>query len=427
MVSLAAVQVVTAASATLVSLYFAETGESQAVAAAAPAFYSLGFLLGCFFAAGPIASVGYIRSFAAAAAISAASALLFSLTENVPALLAVRLFTGVATAVLFAIGDSWVNEAADGSSRGRLLAIYAVIMGLMSVASQLVIMFVPEDLNKSFVLVSLLYCFAIVVIAGTRTNPPEIKSSAAVRIGALFKESPTGMVGAFTVGAVQTALLSIVPYRLAIFDFDSLEIALLVGSLYLGRILFQFPIGKASDGMDRRVVILVLSCVATTCFLVLSIMGTGDGTAFRELEDMYTITPVLVFSILLGACFLTLYSVLVAHALDRTPPVFVSASAITMLLAYTIGSVIGPLIVSVGSEFFGDMTLGWFSFGAMTIFSAFVAYRIKTVVPVSKAEKSATVVVPQNSVELAPTTKRKDTIVQADTSEREIEETEKKE
>ncbi len=426
MISLAAVQVVTAASATLVSLYFAETGESQAVAAAAPACYSLGFLLGCFYAAGPIASVGYIRSFAAAAAISAASALLFSLTENVPALLAVRLFTGVATAVLFAIGDSWVNEAADGSSRGRLLAIYAVIMGLMSVASQLVIMFVPEDLNKSFVLVSLLYCFAIVVIAGTRTNPPEIKSSAAVRIGALFKESPSGMVGAFTVGAVQTALLSIVPYRLAIFDFDSLEIALLVGSLYLGRILFQFPIGKASDSMDRRVVILVLSCVASACFLVLSIMGKGDGTALRELEDMYTITPVLFFSILLGACFLTLYSVLVAHALDRTPPVFVSASAITMLLAYTIGSVIGPLLVSAGSEVFGDMTLGWFSFGAMTIFSAFVAYRINSVAPVSKAEKSSTGVVPQNSVELAPTTKRKDTIVQVDAPERETEETEKK-
>ncbi len=126
MLAMAAIQLVTAASGTLVALYFAETGASQASAAIASASYSLGFLLGCFFAAGPISKIGYIRSFSAGAAISAGSALVFSLTEFEPALFFVRLMTGVATAGLFAIGDSWINEAADKASRGRLLAIYAV-------------------------------------------------------------------------------------------------------------------------------------------------------------------------------------------------------------------------------------------------------------------------------------------------------------
>ncbi|WP_145975777.1 hypothetical protein [Ruegeria atlantica] len=48
----ASVQLVTAASGTLVALYFAETGASQEVAALAPAAYSLGFLIGCFYIAG---------------------------------------------------------------------------------------------------------------------------------------------------------------------------------------------------------------------------------------------------------------------------------------------------------------------------------------------------------------------------------------
>jgi hypothetical protein len=49
---MAAVQLVTAASATIVALYFAETGASLEAAALAPAFYSLGFLVGCFYVAG---------------------------------------------------------------------------------------------------------------------------------------------------------------------------------------------------------------------------------------------------------------------------------------------------------------------------------------------------------------------------------------
>lgn len=408
MIALAAVQLVTAASSTLVSLYFAETGASQSIAALASAMYSMGFLLGCFYAAGPISSIGYIRAFSAAAALSAASALLFSLTEFVPALLFVRMMTGVATAGLFAVGDSWINESSGNESRGRLLSIYAVAMGLMSVASQLVIMFVPEDLNKSFVLVSLLYCFAIVVIAAARTDPPEIKSKAAVRLRGLFKESPSAFTGSFVVGAIQTAILSIVPFRYAMIGLTATNISILIGALYLGRILFQFHLGKYSDKVDRRIVILGTASVATILLFGLSFLGSGDGAFMMEILDNFGYWPILLLSILLGGSLLTMYSLLVAHALDRTPPVFVSANAITMLFTYTVGCVAGPLFVSVLSEFWGDGALAWITFSLMAAFTCLLIYRIKTVAPAERAEKVSRVAVTQNSVELPPTEKREE-------------------
>lgn len=408
MLALAAVQLVTAASATLVSLYFAETGASQTTAAMASAMYNGGFLIGCFYAAGPISSIGYIRAFSAAAAISAASALLFSLTELVPALLVVRMMTGVATAGLFAIGDSWINESSSNASRGRLLSIYAVAMGLMSVASQLVIMFAPEDLNKSFVLVSLLYCFAIVVIAAARTDPPEIKSKAVVRIRGLFKESPSAFTGSFVVGAVQTSILSIVPFRFSMLGLTATTISVVIGSIYLGRILFQFNLGKFSDKVDRRLVILGSASVASVLLFGMSFLGNGDGKFMLEIVERYGYAPIIVNSLLLGGSLLTMYSLLVAHALDRTPPVYVSANAVTMLFTYTVGCVAGPLLVSLLSEFWGDGVLGWFSFGLMAAYTSLLVYRIKTVAPAERAEKVARVAVNQNSVELTPKAKRKE-------------------
>ncbi len=406
MLAMAAIQLVTAASGTLVALYFAETGASQASAAIASASYSLGFLLGCFFAAGPISKIGYIRSFSAGAAISAGSALVFSLTEFEPALFFVRLMTGVATAGLFAIGDSWINEAADKASRGRLLAIYAVVMGIMSVTSQIVIVLAPDDLDRAFVLVTLLYCFAIVVIAATRTTPPEIKSSANVRVLPLLKEAPTAMTGAFAVGFVQISVLSIVPYRLSVLGVSTIDVALLIGATYLGRILLQFPLGKRSDSTDRRRVIFAASLFATIILLGLSYFGTGDGVVFLQTSAQYSIVPFLVISILLGGSLLTIYSLLVAHALDRSAPVFVSSSAVTMLLSYTIGSVVGPLFVSFASEIAGDGALGWICFVVMACYTIYGAYRIKTVEPAPRAEKAERPIVNQNSLELAPAAKR---------------------
>ena len=249
-IAMASIQLVTAASGTLVALYFAETGASQEVAALAPALYSIGFLLGCFHIAGWIGRIGHIRSFAAGAAVCVASVLLFSLTELLVPLLIVRFTAGLATAGLFAIGDAWISQSANEANRGRLLATYAIVLGTMSFGSQMTIQFLPDDLDDAFVVISLLYCLAIVVLTAARINPPAAHTDASVRILALFKDSPTAWIGSFTVGMVATTLLNLSPYRAAAQGVDPKDIALALGALYLGRIIFMYPLGRASDRYD---------------------------------------------------------------------------------------------------------------------------------------------------------------------------------
>ncbi|SMP36647.1 Predicted arabinose efflux permease, MFS family [Shimia sagamensis] len=404
--AVAAIQLVTAASGTIVALYFAGTGASQEIAALAPAAYSLGFLIGCFFIAGWITSIGHIRAFSAAAAICTASALLFSVTDNEPTLLFVRFLTGIATAGLFAIGDAWISETVDGSSRGRLLAVFAIILGLMSVLSQVIVIITPDDLNQSFVLVSLLYCLAIVVIAATPSTPPEGKERANVRVKALFADAPTAAFGAIAVGIVSTVFMNVVPYRAAVIGVDAVDVAIAMGAIYVGRILFLYPLGLMSDRMDRRRVILVASVIASFALLTFALLSTGDGVRHAVIVGTPVYRLVFVGLILLGGSMLTLYSLLLAHAMDRTVPVYVASSAVTMLFVFTIGGIIGPLLTSAVSAVFGDMAMGWMLMIVMAAFAVLTAVRIKTVAPAAKAEQTNFKAAETTSLKSAPTQKR---------------------
>ncbi len=405
-IGMASVQIVTAASATLVALYFAETGASQEVAALAPAFYSLGFLVGCFYIAGWLSAIGHIRSFAAGAGICTASALAFSVSDSVPFLLVVRFAIGVATAGLFAIGDAWISESADKESRGRLLAIYAIVLGTMSVASQFLIQLLPDDLDEAFVLISMLYCLAIVVLSAAQTDPPALKSNANVRIKAMFQDSPTAWVGAFVVGMVATTLLSVAPYHAAVLGIETRDIGLAIGVLYLGRIVFMYPLGNLSDRIDRRLVIMMSSVLAAFLLASVAVLGSGDETAYILAAGPGWQVLQLAAFLLLGGSLLTLYSLLAAHAMDRTPPVFVASASVTMLFVSTVGAIVGPLLAGAVSGIFGDISLFWFLVLITISYAGFAGLRLIRKDAAASAEKTHHKVAQTNSVELTPEVKR---------------------
>jgi MFS family permease len=404
--AMASIQLVTAASGTIVALYFAETGASQAEAALAPAFYSLGFLAGCFYVSKWISEIGHIRALAASAAICIASALLFSAIESVPVLLAIRFATGVATAAIFAIGDAWISDTVSSSSRGRMLAIYAVILGLMSVGSQILVIVTPGDLNQAFVLVSLCYCLAIVVIAATRTNPPQIRANATVRLKETFGYSLTAVVGVFAVGIVSAILLSVAPYRAAKLGIEATEIAYMIGALYLGRILFQYPLGWLSDQVDRHLVILAVSVVTAVLLLIMATLSTGDGTFYSRISGSSAYFVMLGGFILLGGSLLTMYSLLVAQAIDRTPSDYAASSSVTLLFAFTLGGIAGPIIASFSSLVFGNTAIGWLNFAAMFGFCLTSAWAYRYLPAVTEEEQTQFALVEPTSVETATVEKQ---------------------
>ncbi|WP_170782792.1 MFS transporter [Ruegeria lacuscaerulensis] len=407
-VAMAAVQLATAGSGTLVPLAFSEIGASQEAASFAASAYSAGFLVGCFVVARSIADIGHIRAFASGAAITIAVAILFSVSTNTPFLVFLRFLSGLATAGLFSIGDTWINETAEEKTRGRVLAVYAIIVGVVAVFSQFLVFVVPGDIREVFVYVALFYCISIVVISTTRSSPPNNETTVPIRIRGLFKDAPAAVLGVFAMGMVSTTLLSVVPYNAAQLGVEIIDVALMVALIYLGRVLFQFPLGWLSDKMDRRKVILIATVTATVVLLLMAVLVDVDYDHSVNSFDYNSIGFVIlcIILMLLGGSLLTQYSLLVAHALDRTVPVYVSSAAVTMLLVWTLGSISGPLIANLVTTFFGDIALYWVNFAVMFCFALYLGQRIWSVEPVSRAEQTFHTEVLPTSTEMAPTEKR---------------------
>lgn len=405
-VAMAIIQLATAASGTLVPLVFSELGASQEEASLAASAYSFGFLLGCFVVSKSIADVGHIRAFAAGAAITTAAAILLTLSNSIALLVFFRFLGGMATAGLFSIGDAWISGSAQQSARGKVLAVYSVILGLVSVLSQFLVVSTPENTRDAFSFIALVYCGAILVLAITRTAPPDSRSKASIRLRGLLRDAPAAAVGVFTMGMVSTTLLSVAPYHAVQLGIAVYDVALLVGLIYLGRVLFQFPLGWFSDKIDRRVVIFFASVIATGVLFLMALLvdPSYEPEPFNYASTSFFALCVLMIA--LGGSLLTLYSVLVAHAVDRTAPVFVSSAAITMLLVWTLGSITGPLLANAITTQFGDTAMHWGNFAVMLAYVVFLGGRIKAAGATPHAEQTKHTGAMPTSTAMAPTRKR---------------------
>src|SRR6202451_1764791 len=90
--------------------------------------YYIGYLLGTAAAPRLLRQGGHIRGFAALAAVASAAILVQgALVHPVPWAL-MRLLSGLCFAGIYVVAESWLNDRATRTNRGRLLAVYMLIL-----------------------------------------------------------------------------------------------------------------------------------------------------------------------------------------------------------------------------------------------------------------------------------------------------------
>jgi MFS family permease len=90
------------------------------------AAYFVGLTVGCFVCPYAIRRAGHIRSFAALAAIAAATALMLALWPHPVTWAILRAFTGFCFAGLWMVIEGWLNASTSNKTRGGLLSIYTI-------------------------------------------------------------------------------------------------------------------------------------------------------------------------------------------------------------------------------------------------------------------------------------------------------------
>ena len=365
MVSVALLMLSNSLFSTLLALRAKIEGYSNEFIGLTMSVYFIGFCIGTFRSAPLINRVGHIRSFAAFGAIASASTLCFVLVIHPWAWLIARLVMGASIAGMFVVAESWLNNRASNEIRGTVLAIYIGIGYLAAAIGQQALPWSnPADANL-FLLVAIFLSLAVVPVSLTRATHPDPIPSPRLDLRRLLFTSPAAVTGCFAAGLAIGALWGLAPIYARDIGLSVNQVAMFMSAALVGGLLFQLPIGRLSDRLDRRGVLL-----GTTLLGGLIAISLALG-------------PALPFPALLGAIFLyygftsTLYPLSLAYANDYLEHDDVITMGSGFVLAFSVGAALGPIAASLTMRWTGPSGLFLFEILVASGLTLFTLWRMR--------------------------------------------------
>lgn len=294
--------------------------------------YFAGFIAGCLFVPGMVARAGHIRAFGALAALAAASALIFALFVSAPVWIVLRIITGFCFAGLYMIIESWINEKSSNENRGQVLSVYRIV----DLAAVTIGQFLLTAANPAgfvlFSLVSILVALSIVPVSMTKSTAPQPLAQTKLNLRKLIDVSPLAAAGSCAVGLANGAFWGIAPVFIQQLGYASGMVAIFMSVVIVAGALAQWPVGYASDIVDRR---KVLVAIAGAC---------GFSGLFLWLFAETSPALLLIGAGMFGIFAMPLFGLSAAHANDHAEADEFVAISGGLLLLYAAGAVIGPLL-----------------------------------------------------------------------------------
>ena len=218
--------------------------------------WSVGFVLGCLFLPAVVRRVGHVRAYGVMASVAAVVILLNLLILSPAAWIAMRALSGFCFAGAAMIVESWLNERASRENRGTIFSIYQMVNFTASTAGQLLMVITPPSDSFFFAIGAILYCLAILPTALSKAEHPRPLKTNRLDVRRLYRTSPVSAVGCFMIGMVNGAFGTLGAVYGQRIGLAVSQVAILMAGAVLGGALIQFPLGRISDRMDRRKVLV---------------------------------------------------------------------------------------------------------------------------------------------------------------------------
>lgn len=320
--------------------------------------YYVGFLLGTRRIAVMIRRVGHVRVFSALASLVSAAFILYSVAPSPELWIGLRLLVGFCFAGLYVVAESWLNEAATNETRGQALSLYMIVQMVGIISAQALVNFADPSGYTLFIIMSVLVSISFAPILLTVSAAPAYQTTKPMTLRQLFAISPLGCVGTFTLGGVYAAIFGMASVFGTTRGLSVSQISAFVAAIYFGGLVCQFPIGWASDRMDRRVLITGLTALGALVTLF----------AFVMPEALWLL---LVVAFLIGGVANPLYSLLIAYTNDFLDHSDMAAASGGLLFINGLGAISGPFVIGWLMTWLGAD--GYFLFLAI-LFAAVTGY-----------------------------------------------------
>jgi MFS family permease len=335
--SISVVGLATGVTLPLVSVRLSQSGATPAMIAALAALPALGTL------AISLALSALTRAFGSRAMLLAALALscLSVLTLATPFALLPwslsRLAMGVATGILFALGETRILEVARGEVRGRWTGVYATSLTACQLTGPALLALLGPQSQWPVGIAAAMHGVAFVLLASDRWEPPPATPERQLSWHERLQGALPLAVAVLFFAMFDSTVLSLLPlYGLGL-GLSVRVAVLMVSVVLLGDTVMQVPLGWAADRFGR--VRVHAACGVLTCVAALCVPFIYTGTAA---------TWAILF--VMGGAAGALYTLAIVRIGDRfSGEQLIAANAFVGFL-WGIGSLAGPVLGSASMQ-----------------------------------------------------------------------------
>lgn len=293
--------------------------------------YFVGFLGGSRMTPGMIRRVGHVRVFAALGSLISAVLVLYPVLPQWQSWVVMRVLIGFSFSGVYVTAESWLNNSATNETRGQSLSAYMIVQMIGIIGAQALMNVADPSGFTLFVIPSVLVSLAFTPILLSIAPAPVFDTTKPLSFRRLYEISPLGCVGTFITGGIFSAMFGMASVWGTARGLSVRDLSIFIGAMYVGGMIFQYPIGFVSDRMDRRLLIMVLTAIGAAVMLVTALTAPP-------------FLALIAVSVVLGGISNPLYSLIIAYTNDFLDIDDMPAASAGLIFLNGLGAVLGPVI-----------------------------------------------------------------------------------
>lgn len=308
----------------------------------------LGLLLITPFAARIIRVLGRRRALLASLEIPLLTAVSIALVDHVLWWAAMAFLGGAAMSVRWIVTEACIAELTPARRRGRIISIYQTLLGMAFIFSPALLAWLePTNPNTpwvvaGFVLAGLLITHLVPVL---QLNDSTAQHTGLRGLIHAARQYPAIVIAGFVGGMFELGIHSMLPVYSLMMGFTASAAALLLSVGGVGSTVAMIPVGEAADRYPAQKLIPIL--IGTVLLACLSALGVAFWPAW-----------LWAIAFIWGASGGALYTVsMISLSRSTHGSALISATAV-LVLSYTLGGLLGPIIAGHAIELSDHWGLG---------------------------------------------------------------------
>ena len=270
-----------------------------------------------------------------------------------------RFALGMAASFLWIAGEAWVNHSATETHRGRIIAIFGIVVSAGFALGPLILSMTGTEGWAPFLVTIALLLVAAAVLAGALGSSPKLRG----KTGPLARYmllAPVAMFGYFVFAAGDAMLLTFLPIYAAGLGVGEVDAIRLLTVLAVGSMAFQYPIGWLADRVSNYALAAAMGAILL-----------AGSAALPWALPLPAISVVFMF--VYGGALGALYTISLVLLGRQFKGADLSAASAMLAVMFCVGSFIWPSAGGAAMDRFGGDAMPVSLIVAYALFLAVVA------------------------------------------------------